>query len=652
MANKNTATLVLAGDEKKLTDAMDRVGSATKRMTDQVDKSSSDMERLTGQSTEKSAKSYTGFIGKIGEVGLAIQGLSTVGDVLGNIIGGQDIAGKLGAQLGTTTEEAGKLGGLAGKIYADNFGESLDDVGAAVSQVVRNIGGMDQLGADGLKQVSESALALRDTFDIDVTESTNAVGHLLKTGLVKDAQQGMDLVAVAFQKIPNAAEDATDTLSEYSVQFQKLGLDGPHALGLIAQGMQAGARNTDVLADALKEFSIRAVDGSATSIDGFKQLGLNATTTAEMIARGGDSASQGLNLVLEKLRGIKDPVKQGQIAVELFGTKAEDLGKALYALDPSKATQALGSFEGAAKRTGDSLSSGPTAKIEAAKRAFEGWATDTIANVVIPVVSGFVDLLNATLVPALSSVVGWVKENWSWLSIVLAVIAAMAAPIVAVQVAMAAWEAATKLVTIAQTALNAVMDANPILLIISVLAGLVAAFVMLWEKSAGFRQFWIDLWEQVQNVVGVAVHWVVDRWHDLIDAFNATVAFFQRVGSAIGDAISGGIRGAINWVIGVVNGFLHGINWVIDGLNHLPGVNIGHIPDIPRLHTGGQVGGASGSEQLRVLQAGETVFPADKPLPSGGGATATVRVAGDVDSGFATWFQNMVRTGVITIEVT
>jgi phage-related minor tail protein len=293
MANKNQVTLTFSGDEKKLTTSTEKVGDATEKMANRVKKSSDELERATGKAAEDSGRSFGGFIGKVGEVGLALNGLSAVTDVISNAIGGADIGSKLQAQLGATPEAAGKVGEIAGKVYADNFGTGMDDVGEAVSNVVRHIGDVGALGEEGMKKVSESALTLRDVFDIDVTESTNAVGRLLKTGLVKDAQSGMDLVAVAFQKIPGAADDAIDTMKEYSIQFQKLGLDGPKSLGLISQGMKAGARDTDTIADALKEFSIRAIDGSAASVDGFKSLGLNAKQTAADIAKGGDSASKG-----------------------------------------------------------------------------------------------------------------------------------------------------------------------------------------------------------------------------------------------------------------------------------------------------------------------------------------------------------------------
>lgn len=58
---------------------------------------------------------------------------------------------------------------------------------------------------------------------------------------------------------------------------------------------------------------------------------------------------------------------------------------------------------------------------------------------------------------------------------------------------------AQKAVTAAQKIMNVVMAANPIGLVVAAIAGLVAAFVILWNKSEKFRNFWIGLWENIKS---------------------------------------------------------------------------------------------------------------------------------------------------------
>ena len=67
------------------------------------------------------------------------------------------------------------------------------------------------------------------------------------------------------------------------------------------------------------------------------------------------------------------------------------------------------------------------------------------------------------------------------------------------------WEIATKLQTVAQGALNLVMDANPITLIVLAIAGLVAGILYLWNTNEGFRNAVIGIWEGIKNTIGGVV---------------------------------------------------------------------------------------------------------------------------------------------------
>lgn len=87
---------------------------------------------------------------------------------------------------------------------------------------------------------------------------------------------------------------------------------------ILSAGSAEGAFNLDKVGDAIKEFSIRAIDGSKTTADGFSQLGFNADDLAAKFAQGGDSAKDTFEDVITALSNMKDPLKQSQIGVELF----------------------------------------------------------------------------------------------------------------------------------------------------------------------------------------------------------------------------------------------------------------------------------------------------------------------------------------------
>ncbi|MDQ8040670.1 phage tail tape measure protein [Cellulosimicrobium sp. XJ-DQ-B-000] len=278
---------------------------------------------------------------------------------------------RLQALTGITEGQAATLGRAAGEAYADTFGESIES-NMETARIAVQQGLLDpNATARQAQQVISSLSGIADVLDEDVRPVSVAVTQLLKTGLVKTADEAFDLLATGAREGVNAQEDLLDTFTEYPALFQRLGLSGAEALGLINQGLNAGARNSDLAADALKEFQIRATDGSKASAEGFKILGLNAADMTAQIAQGGESARNGLDTVLDKLREIEDPVARNAAAVALFGTQAEDLGEALFAMDLSNAVDQLNGVQGAAQRMFDTLADNDATKIEEARRNIE-----------------------------------------------------------------------------------------------------------------------------------------------------------------------------------------------------------------------------------------------------------------------------------------
>ena len=111
-----------------------------------------------------------------------------------------------------------------------------------------------------------------------------------------------------------------------------------------------------------------------------------------------------------------------------------------------------------------------------------------------------------SLLPALNSVVAFLVEHMDG---VLAVVTAVVAGFMAFQTV----EFVIGFIEGVQTAfaaLNLVMSLNPISLIIGLIAALVAAFIYLWNNCDGFREFWINLWDKVKEVVSNAVEFVLN----------------------------------------------------------------------------------------------------------------------------------------------
>ncbi|MEV4672162.1 hypothetical protein AB0K34_10970 [Actinomadura sp. NPDC049382] len=290
---------------------------------------------------------------------------------------------KLAAQLGATGPEAARLGKVAGNVYSQGLGEGLDQVHDAVGAVVSSIDGMRGASDKAVQSMTTKALNLAKAYEIDVNRSMQVVGQAVRTGLVKNASEGVDLLAATLQKVPaNVREDVVDAIDEYSPYFEALGIKGQDAFNLLVKASEKGAFGLDKTSDALAEFLKRATDmGSATG-QVYKDLGLNQKKmTADLLA-GGDRGAAAFQKIIGGLRGIKDPTDQSQAAIALFGTQLEDIGLEnipgfLASLDSTQ--DKLGDTAGAADRLGQTLNDNAATGIESWKRKTEG-ALASLAN--------------------------------------------------------------------------------------------------------------------------------------------------------------------------------------------------------------------------------------------------------------------------------
>ena len=317
---------------------------------------------------------------------------------VGRALDQSKIVGKLGAQLGATPAEAGRLGRIAGKLYGAGVTGEFQTAADAIAATMRS--GLLPTGATEthIQQLSTKVADLANVFDEDLGQVTRAVSQMLRTGLAGSAQEAFDVLTKGLQNGSNAAGDLLDTFIEYSTQFRDMGISGPMAMGLIQQGLQGGARDADVAADAFKELNIRIQSQEAA--DALQKLGFNAKDMAEKFTTGGPPAAASLDLLLDRLRMVKDPAEKSALAVSLLGTQAEDLSKALFAMDPSTAVAALGAVEGGSDRLATSLRDNAGAAFDSFKQNAEQKMVNFISENVIPVLLKLHSWFNDKVMPA------------------------------------------------------------------------------------------------------------------------------------------------------------------------------------------------------------------------------------------------------------
>lgn len=128
---------------------------------------------------------------------------------------------------------------------------------------------------------------------------------------------------------------------------------------------------------------------------------------------------------------------------------------------------------------------------------------------------------------------------------------------------------AEKILAGAQAALNVVMNLNPIGIIISLIAGLVAAFVILWNKSDAFRNFWIGVWETVKSAFMTAFNAIVNFFTVTIPTtFNNFITFLGGIVNSIVNFFTVTIPMAFTNAVTAVGNF---ITSVINFFTSLPG---------------------------------------------------------------------------------
>ena len=293
---------------------------------------SSEAENSIAKTEEKSNKLSESFINGIATAGKWAAGIATaaagaavaIGGAAINVAGDVDTAmNGFAAATGTAVDELGKYEEAMLNIYNNNFGESFDDIAASMGTIKQIMG--EGMGAEELEEMTQNALMLRDTFDLEVSESVRAANSLMdQFGL--SGEEAYNMIAQGAQNGLNQNGDLLDVINEYSVHFKQLGLSSEEMFTMLSAGAESGTFSVDKLGDAVKEFGIRAKDGSDSSRAAFEYLGYDADLMFETFNKGGEDAAAMTQIILDELASMPEGVEKTPAGVALFGTLWEDLG--------------------------------------------------------------------------------------------------------------------------------------------------------------------------------------------------------------------------------------------------------------------------------------------------------------------------------------
>lgn len=454
---------------------------------------------------------------------------------LNSALDAQDASGKLAAQLGLTAEESGRFGKIAGDLFANNYGASIAEVNDAIGAVVSSIEGMREASDSEINAMTADVLNLASAFELDVSRAAQITGQIVKSGLVDNAKQGLDLLTVSMQKLPAAIrEDLLDALDEYAPFLNQIGIRGEQAFSLLVASSEKGAFGLDKTGDALKEFTILATDMSTATGDAYKSIGLDQEKLTKQLLAGGPQAKTAFDQIVRGIQSIKDPAQQASAALGFFGTPLEDLSVGEipgFLKSLQGATGGLGDFDGATKRMGDSLNNSASKRIETFKRQFEAAFIETAAKAI----------------PYIERVLTFLERYKGVVQPLVLVLGAFAVAIGAINIAMrihaatvAAWTAITKAAAIAtrawtviQAVFNAVFIASPIGLIVLAVVALAAVIYLVATRTKFFQTIWQYVWNFMKAVgawfAGSFANFFVALWRRIVSIWNGIYAFFAAI---------------------------------------------------------------------------------------------------------------------------
>ena len=527
-------------------------------------------------------------------------------------------ADDMAASTGLVGDELTDMEQTMKDIYGNNFGDDMTDVADGMTEVYSRT----KLTGKELQKVTEAAFALRDTFEYDISESSRAAKALM-TNFGISGENAMGMIAAGAQNGLDYSGELLDSISEYSVQFKKLGFSADEMFSVFQQGADSGAWNLDKVGDAVKEFSIRAIDGSKTTIHAYESLGLNAEEMMAVFAGGGDDAAFAFQGVLAALMDMDDAVQRDLIGVELFGTQWEDLGtEAMAALANMQsgaydAQDALGKINDVKYDNLDSVMQGIKRQVEVAllpaadevQEAFMDAAPliqnlltkatpvfTKMASYIGPVITATINLAENGL-EKVGDAIQWVKDNSNWL---IPVIGGVTAGFLAYKGIMLGTAVASKAValaegiktailatgttsitaaTVATWAFNSAMAVltSPITLIVGAIALLTAGVIWLYKnwdtakvKVEEFGAKVGEIWGGISEWIGNAIDtigqyfpmfggYLSGWWKSITDVVENVKGIFRGVIDFISNAFAGNWKAAWGNVVDIFKNLFAGI---------------------------------------------------------------------------------------------
>lgn len=484
-----------------------------------------------------------------------------------------------------------------------------------------------QIIAQGISTITSGIMSQLDGA-IKRVDTINAYPKLMKNfGVANDeAKASIERISESVQGLPTSLDDA---------------VGGVQDLFLVTKDLKQAEDMFTSINDAAMIFANGSSDATNRFIYAYKQ----AMSAGKVSAQDFNQMNEAIPGVMDKVAEVmgitfaemKQGLSDGSISVDEFN-------KALNTLDKEGVGDMNALRDGVFDATG-----GIQTTIERLQSAIQrGWASiiETIGQDNIENIVNALGKAIETVMKAIGGVINFVVQNkwiWPFLAAALAALVAIMAIVVSQMIA----------ATVAQIGLNTAMLANPIVWIIALIVGIIAAIVLLithfdqvkevarvvceaignffkglWDGIVAifngvvgfFTSIFQGAWNAIKSIFGKVVDWFKG-------IFNGIVNVFKTVGTTIGNAVGGAFKAVVNGIIGFaerfVNAPIKAINALIDVINAVPGISLGKLTELklPRMAQGGLV---TASTVANIGENGrEAVLPLDRNTDNWSGLLAS-----------------------------
>ena len=429
----------------------------------------------------------------------------------------------------------------------------------------------------------DKAFSRMDTMDqfnrtmTAITGNSEAAGKALEElkSITKGTAYGLDVAAKATQDFVTRGLDIHQATEQVRIWGDAVAFYGDGS-------SEQFANVSDALAKMRTKGKVEMDQLDRLFDAGIDAVGMYAQATGQSSADVQDALSNGKISASDFIDTVSKAMEEGTNGVLSIAGAAKEAGMSWGAVfDNMRAAVARG-IESVIKAIDESLAAAdlPTLKeaIAGVGDAFESGLKNAAENIIPKVIEGL----------------SWLVDNWSAVSTALVgittglvafkIAAGISGIVDKLRTSFTAAQTAEEGLTVAQWLLNTAMEANPIGIIIGVVAALVAAIVYLWNTNEDFRNAVINVWNSIlsalQPVIDALVTFFTETipsaWNSVCEFFAGIPQFFSDLWTSIGDFFINGWNSIVAFFTETIPAWISSIGEWFNQLPYLIGYALGY----------------------------------------------------------------------------